>query len=558
MGRTGSALVSLVLFLAAAPAWGQTDPYGSDPLGLISFKDQTDTYSRGTDSWEVWVCDVPDGSVAITAAQATDVLNASLRSYYNALSANLYTPSFSVAGIVKAAEPSQWPDNPFHLQNECERLVAEQAGLDAVNSEGALIVIDTSYSGGYATGGYVCRVVEECPSTYPANARIVVVGAEALVGFASSPALRTAAHEIGHALFWPHSYSGLLAFENGVVYEYDNPMDLMSGGDSDALDIGTIAINRYAAGWFGPESVMFHRGGDFVYTLGARTGLQMLVLPTDQPGIFETLSVRVTSSYDFGLPSEGVEVYAIDQTSCSASLVRECFGLERRTSPVPQVASFSSSEHVHGVGEFFNVRGMSITILEKVGDSFRVQVKGPAVTERFVDDNGNFHEPSIEAIAALGITRGCNPPLVDRFCPANNVTRAEMAAFLIAALGEQPAPFAGTFPDVPPGQWFTGYVERLAQLGITTGNADGTYGPQRPVTRAEMAVFLQRAFQLGTPPTSFVFGDVPPDQWYAGGVEAIRLAGITTGCRAEPALYCPIDPVKRDQMASFLARALGL
>ncbi len=69
------------------------------------------------------------------------------------------------------------------------------------------MVVDASYGGGYATGGFVCRVVQGCPSSYPANSRIVVVGGEALVGFAGSPALRTAAHEIGHAIFWPHSYS---------------------------------------------------------------------------------------------------------------------------------------------------------------------------------------------------------------------------------------------------------------------------------------------------------------------------------------------------------------
>jgi S-layer family protein len=556
--RTWSVLLSTALLMAAAPALAQTDPFESDPLGLISFKDQTDGYSIGTDSWEVWICDVPDGTVSITPGQAASVLNTSVGPYFNALSTNLYAPTFSAAGTVTGTEPSQWPDNPFHLQNECEALVAQQAGSDMGTSEGALVVVDASYGGGYATGGFVCWVVEECPKSYPANSRIMVIGSEALVGFASSPALRTAAHEVGHTLFWPHSYSGLVTFENGVVYEYDNPMDLMSGGDSDALDIGTIAINRYAAGWFGPESVIFHRGGSFVYTLGARTGLQMLVLPTDQQGKFETLSVRVTSSYDFGLPAEGVEVYSIDQNSCSTSLPRECFGLERRTSPVPPVASFSSIEHVYGVGESFTLRGMRVTVLEKVGDSYRVQVEGQAVTERFIDDNGNFHEPNIEAIAALGITRGCNPPLVDRYCPAKDVTRAEMAAFLIAALGEQPAPSAGTFPDVPAGQWFTGYVERLAQLGITTGNADGTYGPERPVTRAEMAVFLDRAFQLGTPAAGAMFSDVPSDQWYAGAVEAIRLAGITTGCGGTPARYCPIDPVKRDQMASFLARALGL
>ncbi|MEX0667484.1 MAG: S-layer homology domain-containing protein, partial [Acidimicrobiia bacterium] len=364
--------------------------------------------------------------------------------------------------------------------------------------------------------------------------------------------------EIGHAVFWPHSYAGLVTFENGVVYEYDNPMDLMSGGDSDELNIGTIAINRYAAGWFGSEGVFFHRGGDLVYTLGAKAGVQMLVLPTDQQGVFETLSVRVRSGYDFGIPAEGVEVYSIDQNSCSPSM-GGCFGLGRRTSQVPAVASFSSVEHVFGLGETFMIRGMTITVLERIGEGFRVQVQGQAVTERFIDDNGNFHEGSIEAIAALGITRGCNPPLVDRFCPGNDVTRAEMAAFLIAALGEEPSTsFVGAFPDVAAGQWYTGYVERLKELGITTGNADGTYGPDRPVTRAEMAVFLSRAFELGLPVPGSMFGDVPADQWYAQAVEAIRLAGITTGCSATPSLYCPIDPVKRDQMATFVARALGL
>ncbi|HKY48450.1 MAG TPA: S-layer homology domain-containing protein [Acidimicrobiia bacterium] len=554
--KTALALSVVGLVMTSLPVVAQTDPFGSDPLGLISFKDQTDNYSIGTDSWEVWICDVPDGSISVTPAQAASVLNASLTSYFQSLSANLYSPVFTAAGAVTATQPSQWPDSPFRVQGECEDLVAARS---AGTSEGVVVVIDASYGGGYATGGFVCQVAQGCPNTYPANARIVVLGGLALVGFGSTPALRTGAHEIGHAIFWPHSYAGQATFENGVVYEYDNPMDLMSGGDSDNLDIGTLAVNRYAAGWFGSEGVFFHRGGDLVYTLGARSGVQMLVLPTDQPGTFETLSVRVRSGYDFGLPVEGVEVYSIDQNSCSPAVVGGCFGLERRTTPVPAVASFSSSEHVFAVGETFLVRGMTITILERTGDSFRVRVQGQAVTERFIDDNGNFHEASIEAIAALGITRGCNPPLVDRFCPAADVTRAEMAAFLIAAIGEQPAAaFTGAFPDVPAGQWYTGYVERLKELGITTGNADGTYGPDRPLTRGEMAVFLSRAFGLGLPTAGAVFEDVPADQWYAAAVEAIRLAGITTGCSVTPSLYCPADAVKRDQMATFVARALGL
>jgi hypothetical protein len=127
------------------------------------------------------------------------------------------------------------------------------------------------------------------------------------------------------------------------------------------------------------------------------------------------------------------------------------------------------------------------------------------------------------------------------------------------ALGEAPAAaYSGYFPDVVSGAWYTPYVEKLRELGITTGNADGTYAPDRSVTRAEMAVFLTRAFGLTAGPPGSAFGDVPDGQWYAPAVEAIRLAGITTGCMASPLSYCPVDPVKRDQMASFLVRALGI
>jgi hypothetical protein len=186
----------------------------------------------------------------------------------------------------------------------------------------------------------------------------------------------------------------------------------------------------------------------------------------------------------------------------------------------------------------------------------------PPVINTFTDDDGNIHEANIEAIAKIGITVGCNPPLNDNFCPSRTVTRAEMAAFLIRAIGEAEnlKPYQGTFPDVAAGQWYAGYVERLAELGITLGFEDGTYRPGDVVNRAQMAAFLVRAFnlssQLGTP--TGVFADVAPVAWYAGEAELLYKLGTTTGCSLNPLSYCPLDPVKRDQMASFLARALGI
>lgn len=557
--RTLAALIAMLMVIANVAAAQPVDPYATDPLDLIALRDETRDYSSGTDSWQVWVCDVPDGSISVTPSQAVNILNGTMTPYFQGVSGNQYSPTFNAAGTVVATQPSGWPDDPFRLQTECENLVFAQAPRAQA---GALVVVDVGYPGGYATPGYSCDVVGECPTVFPDNARMVVVGGGTLVSADGRPAeLRTVAHEIGHAIFWSHSYGGLVAFENRIVYEYDNPMDLMSGGDDGALNIGTIAINRYAAGWFGSEGVVFHRGGELSYTIGATSGIQMLVLPTDLPGLYEFLGVRVRSGYDFGLPAEGIEVYRVDQSDvvCAATPVGECYGTDRRIAQIPAVESFASTDHVHDVGAQFAVRNVVVTILARNGSNYTVRVTGDSVSERFVDDNGNIHEQSIKAIAALGITRGCNPPLVDHFCPATNVTRAEMAALLIAALRETPATtYGGYFPDVPAGSWFTPYVEKLRDLGITTGNSDGTYGPDRSVTRAEMAVFLTRAFQLATGVPGSVFGDVPADQWYAAAVESIRASGVTAGCSVTPALYCPVDPVKRDQMATFLARALGL
>jgi hypothetical protein len=53
----------------------------------------------------------------------------------------------------------------------------------------------------------------------------------------------------------------------------------------------------------------------------------------------------------------------------------------------------------------------------------------------FVDDNNSGFETDIEKLATAGITKGCNPPVNDRFCPTDAVTRGQMAAFLSRALG---------------------------------------------------------------------------------------------------------------------------
>jgi hypothetical protein len=101
----------------------------------------------------------------------------------------------------------------------------------------------------------------------------------------------------------------------------------------------------------------------------------------------------------------------------------------------------------------------------------------------------------VKRLVELGITSGIGGGL---FGPEDTVTREQMAAFLTRALNEVPNDgYCGTvdpFTDVPYTWWSCKYVKKLAELGITAGYGDGRFGPGDFVTRAQMAVFLSRAF----------------------------------------------------------------
>lgn len=171
------------------------------------------------------------------------------------------------------------------------------------------------------------------------------------------------------------------------------------------------------------------------------------------------------------------------------------------------------------------------------------------VPGRFTDTSGNPHIAAIYAVAGAGITQGCT---VDRYCPRNAVTRGQMATFLTRALDLEPGDGTG-FPDVPPGHAHAAGISAVGAAGIAEGLADGTFAPNRPVRRDQMASFLARALDLSGSGSQFAdtAGNV-----HAPAISAIADAGITQGCGGDR--YCPAGPVRRDQMAAFLARALGL
>jgi len=113
------------------------------------------------------------------------------------------------------------------------------------------------------------------------------------------------------------------------------------------------------------------------------------------------------------------------------------------------------------------------------------------------------------------------------------------------------------FSDVLNGAFAFSFIERLALSGITAGCGSGDYCPSAPVTRAQMAVFLERGMNGSgySPPAASgtVFMDVGAGDFAASFIEQLFLDGITAGCGNTN--YCPDAEVTRDQMAVFLLRS---
>lgn len=178
-----------------------------------------------------------------------------------------------------------------------------------------------------------------------------------------------------------------------------------------------------------------------------------------------------------------------------------------------------------------------------------------APSGRFLDDNTSVFEADIEWLAAEGVTRGCNPPDNTRFCPTGFVTRGQMAAFLVRALGLTDS-LDGPFSD-DDASIFEADIEKLAAAGITKGcnpPANDRYCPDSVVTRGQMAAFLVRAFKYTDDGGADLFSD-DDASIFESDIDKLGTAGVTRGCNPPTnEHFCPDAKVTRGQMAAFIHR----
>lgn len=190
-------------------------------------------------------------------------------------------------------------------------------------------------------------------------------------------------------------------------------------------------------------------------------------------------------------------------------------------------------------------------------DTVRTACAGRAVPSAgFSDTVGNTHRDAVDCIVWNAVAQGTS---ASTYSPKVGVTRAQMATFiarLVEASGASLPPDGNRFSDVA-GTAHGVNIERLAAAGIVQGVGGDRYSPGSPVTRGQMATFLARTFAFvdgeELPVSQTGFTDIAGTA-HEANIRRVAGAGFAQG--TSQTTYAPAADVRRDQMASFLARML--
>ena len=168
---------------------------------------------------------------------------------------------------------------------------------------------------------------------------------------------------------------------------------------------------------------------------------------------------------------------------------------------------------------------------------------------KYSDVNNRTQNAILEKLSDEKIVYGTG---ANQFTPDKSVTRWEMAVFLNRAFDLQPVREVGTFSDVPKTHTYYKEIQALYQAGIVNG-AYGAYMPNQPVTREQVAIVLTRLLNLNMQQTT-KFKDMPLSHASNGYVGALVSKGITVGF--PDGTFGPSIAVTRMQFATFLYRGL--
>lgn len=183
-------------------------------------------------------------------------------------------------------------------------------------------------------------------------------------------------------------------------------------------------------------------------------------------------------------------------------------------------------------------------------------------TVAYEDAATHWASESIHNMGARLIVYGVSE---GQFAPELNITRAEFAAIIVRALGLKLEPSQGKFTDVEQGAWYSSVVQTAYAYGLINGFQDGTFGPEKSITREQAMVIISKAMLLtdlqgvahGSSAESIVGAYKDGNQvasWAVVGVADAISAGIVSG-KVDNSL-APQAAITRAEVAVIIERLL--
>lgn len=372
----------------------------------------------------------------------------------------------------------------------------------------------------------------------------------------------------------------VLEVEGRAAPRNSNPLFSVSGPTSyfscNAGQQSALSTARTNASTYANESLSYFNAGKasdrFVKWFGilditrwnlVRSHYTNIVSYIDTASINFDCTCTAPSTYAYVYPSDASTIYL-----CGAFWFAPATGTDSKAGTLIHEASHfyvngGTDDYVYGQSGAMNLASSTPNNAVMNADNHEYFSENTPATvdgEIFGDVPDSYWAWSnIEILYNTGVTGGCSTlPLL--YCPTNTVTRAEMAVFLEKGLHGNsfvPPNVSPTFSDTA-GHWAEDWIEALKADQITTGCGTGLYCPNSPVTRAQMAVFLLKA-KYGYDYSPLNVSPTFGDtvgHWAEDWIEKLALDGITTGCGGGN--YCPDSATTRDQMAVFLVNVFSL
>ncbi len=321
----------------------------------------------------------------------------------------------------------------------------------------------------------------------------------------------------------------------------------------DRTGIGSVVLyNAFVEGGIGGDPPDMSANGRFVVTASQAGSDSVGAIRMWEPHIrsFGTVSGAVTDATTGG-PIPYADIW-IGGNLYTAADANGTFTID-----VAETTGTTVKATAHGHGAATQT-GVVIT----AGQTTTVDLVLPP---QFTDVPAGFWaESAIASLVDAGIVQGYSD---GTYKPTEPVSRDQMAVYVSRALAGGDAnvptgPATASFPDdVPTDQWAYKYVEYAVAQGVVQGYDATHYQPTLVVDRGQMAVFIARAKgwvtlsdALNTAPQ--LFPDVPAGYWSGVAIKACVDHNVVKGY--EDGTYKPADPVTRDQMAVYIARAFQL